>query len=283
MRAGKIKKLNINFSFILLFLWFVFSNNIKGFVLFIFALLIHEFGHAVTAKKLGYQLKKCSVTAYGVCLSYQEKNFHPKDEIFIAIAGPIANFIFAIFCICLWWIIPDFYNFSHSFVRQSLFLGLFNLLPCYPMDGGRVFVGIFNEVFSRKKAIKITFLINIFVSIVFFLFFIISCFINFNPSLCACGVFMIISAFENKKECYFQQINVFTKKVKNFSKPTFVVVNSNQTIMQLVKHVEINRFTIFLVVFDDHCMILDEKKLQALAVKFPLSSEVEKILIQEKE
>lgn len=283
MVARKIAKININFSFFLLFLWFVISNNFRGFFLFLFSLIIHEFGHFFIAKKLGYELRNCSISAYGISLNYNEKIFHPKDEFLIAIAGPIANFISAGLCICFWWIIPDFYNISHAFVSQSLALGLFNLLPCYPMDGGRAFASIFSEFFLQKKAKKITFLINIVTSIIFFILFIFSCFINFNPSLCACGVFMIISALENKKECYYQQINNFTKKIKNYSRPSCVVVDCNQTIIQLIKHVETNRFTVFFVMFDDHCEMVDERKLQLLAVQFPLNYSIRNVLRQEKE
>ena len=282
MGSRKIKN-KINLSFFILIIWFFFSQNYRGIFVFLLTLLIHEFGHYFVAKKLGYRLNEFSLSAYGVCLNYKEKFFQPKDEIAIAIAGPIANFIFAFLCVSLWWIWPESYNFSSVIVKQSVLLGLFNLLPCYPMDGGRVFVGFLSEISSRKKAIKITFLFNIFIAIIFFILFLISIFINFNPTFCFCGVFMIISALENKKESYYQQINKFNKKIKNYSKPVFRIVNSSETLTSILKHIEVSRYTIFVVIFaNNKTLLVDECRLQSWALIFPLDTSLEMIFRQGK-
>ena len=282
MGSRKIKN-KINLSFFILIIWFVFSQNYQGIFVFLLTLLIHEFGHYFVAKKLGYRLNRFSLSAYGVCLNYKENFFQPKDEIAIAIAGPIANFIFAFLCVSLWWILPECYNFSSAIVKQSVLLGLFNLLPCYPMDGGRFFVGFLSEVSSRKKAIKITFLFNIFIAIIFFILFLISIFINFNPTFCFCGVFMIISALENKKESYYQQINKFNKKIKNYSKPVVRIVNSSEDLKSILNHIESIRYTIFVVIFPHNkTLLVDEYQLQSWALIFPLDTSLEMIFRQGK-
>ncbi|MBQ8792735.1 MAG: site-2 protease family protein [Clostridia bacterium] len=210
--------------------------------------------------------------------------FAQKDEILIALAGPCVNFILSMLCICLWWLFPSLYNFSYDFVFQSLMLGLFNLLPCYPLDGGRVFVGILSKYVQRKKAVKITVSLNIIIAIFLLSLFVVSCFINFNPSLCLSAVFMILSSIESKNECKYEVMNVFNKKIKNYSKPLFLSVNSSETIAGLIKHIEVNKFTIFLVVFpNDKTKLLDEQAVKALSFKYQLSTRLSDIFMQDRE
>ena len=282
MGSRKINK-KINFSFFILIIWFIFSRAFSSLLVLLLTLVVHEIGHFFVARKLGYKLYNWSLSAFGVSLNYKEKFFQPRDEIFIAIAGPIANFTLAILCVSLWWLFPEFYNFSSQIVRQSILLGLFNLLPCYPMDGGRVFAGFFSELFSRKKAIKITFFVNILIAIIFFILFLISFFINFNPTLSFCGIFMIISAFENKKESCYQQINIFNKKFKNYSKPAFCVIRASQSLASVLKHIEVNRFSIFIVVFaNNKTLFVDEAQIQVLALRYSLDMTLENIFRQGK-
>ena len=185
----------------------------------------------------------------------------------------MVNFILSIFSIALWWIFPSSYMITKEFVFDSFMLGLFNLLPCYPLDGGRIFVGILSKNNSRKRAIKITMIINIFVASILFVLFIVSCFYIFNPSLCFCGIFMILGLFESSQEGRYQPAILYKKKTKNFSKPFFYVVSGEVTIGQAVKKIEVNRFTIFIVnLSNGNTKTIDEVKLKLLLIKYSFST-----------
>lgn len=275
----RVVKNKIHFSFFLLFIWFVFTNNIASFITFCMVVLTHEFGHFIVAKKLGYKLDNFVIAPYGVCLNYKEKYFAIKDEILIALAGPLINIILSILCISFWWIFPEFYNFSYNFVFHSLILGLFNLLPCYPLDGGRLFVGITSIYLPRKKAIKATLIINLIIALFLFILFFISCFINFNPSLCLTAIFMIFSILENKNECKYQTRNLFNKKIKNYSKPVFFVVKEDEILNNLIKHIELNKFTIFIVLFSNNKIkLLDEQAVKTLSLAYPPDKKLREVL-----
>ena len=275
----KIKKIPIHPVFILLLLWFLCTKNVFSFILFCLVVLSHEFGHYYMAKKLGYKLSSFFIAPYGVCLNYKESTFEQKDEILIAFAGPFVNFVISILCVSLWWIFPVIYNFTQEIVFQSIMLGLFNLLPCYPLDGGRVFVGILSKFYPRQKAIKVTMFINIFVALILFILFFISLFFDFNPSLCFCGVFLVLGLFDSKEECKYQPIALYKKKTKNYSKPLFYTVNGNVQLLQLIKRIELNRYTIFVVVLSNgRSKILDEEKVKSLSIKYPISLTLEEIL-----
>lgn len=264
-------KFPIHPTFILLFLWFILTRNILSFFLFASVVLTHEFGHYLVAKKSGYKLDSFFIAPYGVSLNYKDTIFESKDEIKIALAGPLVNFVLAFLMVSLWWIFPDVYNFTYEFVFQSIMLGLFNLLPCYPLDGGRIFVGILSQTYLRKKAVKISIILNMIFSIILFILFIFSCFINFNPSLCLCGVMLLLGIIDSKSECKYQPISLYKKKTKNFSKPFFITINGEITISQALKHIESNRFTIFVVILSDNkTKLIDEQNLKFLSIKFPI-------------
>lgn len=278
------KKFPLHPTFLLLFLWFIFTKNLSSFLLFFIVVIIHEFGHFIVAKKCGYKLDSFIIAPYGVNLNYKERTFDSKDEILIACAGPFINIIISFLVVSSWWILPNLYNYTSEFVNQSLMLGLFNLLPCYPLDGGRIFVGILSQNMERKKAVKIIYNLNYFFSALMFILFFATCFISFNPTLCLCAVFLILGVIDSKFESKYQRLSFYKKKVKNFSKPLFITVDENVCLSQLLKHIEINKLTIFIVNFSNSkSKFLDEETVKLLSLKYPLNKPIKEIIKQEKE
>lgn len=279
-----LKKIPIHPSFVLLFLWFVISNNILSFLMFTLVVLTHEFGHYFVAKKCGYKLDYFYIAPYGVSLNYKEKSFENHDEILIALAGPCVNFALSVFFVSLWWIFPITYSVSVNFVYQSILLGLFNLLPCYPLDGGRVVCGILSKQMPRKKAIKIVCILNYVFSITLALIFVYSCFSNFNPTLLLSAVFLFLGNLDIKNEGKYFPLTITNKKIKNFSRPIFIYSNGQVLLSNLIKHIEINKFTIFVISLENgKTKILDENMAKSLALKFSPAISVNEIFIKDKE
>lgn len=278
------KKIPIHPTFLLLFLWFILTKNISTFLLFTFVVLTHEYGHYLVAKKCGYKLDSFIIAPYGVNLNYKERAFDSKDEILIALAGPLVNIILSFIVVSLWWILPNLYNYTSDFVNQSLMLGLFNLLPCYPLDGGRIFIGLISQNMERKKAVKIIYYLNYLFSALLLVLFFITCFFDFNPTLCLCAVFLILGVIDSKFESKYQSLSFYKKKIKNFSKPLLLTVDENVCLAQLIRHIEINKFTIFVVNFSNlRTILLDENRIKLMTLKYPLSQTLKEIIRQEKE
>ncbi len=274
----KNRKAPIHPSFLLLAIWFILTRDVLAFFTFVVVVLSHELGHYFIAKKLGYKLDSFFIAPYGVSLNYSEKAFDSKDEIKIAMAGPFVNLCISLAIVSLWWIFPSLYNFSYTIVYQSLLLGLFNLLPAYPLDGGRILVGLLQTYMPRDRAVSVTRKINYVFSFIFLGLFFVSCFINFNPSLCLCGAFLLLGIIDSKYECKYQPISIFKKQTKNFSRPSVYAVNSNLSISTLLKHIEVNKFTIFVVKFPSgKCLYLDEEKIKKLSLAYPISTKIEDI------
>ncbi len=277
-----LKKIPIHPSFLLLFLWFVFFKNILSFIIFFLVVCAHELGHYFVARKLGYRLNSFYIAPYGVNLNYKEKIFSYKDEILIALAGPIVNIFLSILCVALWWIFPQLYHNFHEFVFESMILALVNLLPCYPLDGGRIFVGILSNNMPRKKAIKIVYSLNYIFSCILFLLFIVTAFINFNPTLCLCASFLLLGVIDSKFESKYQPSILLKKDVKNFTRPYFVVVDVNTPLNILLKHIEANRLTIFVVSYDNKTLFIDEKQVKEYLLNYQYSTLLKDCIKQEK-
>jgi stage IV sporulation protein FB len=278
------KKSPIHPSFFLFFFWFLLNNNIQSFFAFTFVILIHEFGHYIVAKRLGYRLNSFYIAPYGVNLNYNESFFDSNDEVFIAIAGPLANLLLSCFTTAFWWIIPASYCVTQKIVYDSLMLGLFNLLPCYPLDGGRIVCGLLGGSISRQKAIKIIRWLNYVFSASLFALFVLSCFINFNPTFLCVAVFLVIGNIDSKHEGEYLPMHLFEKKVKSYSKPNFVYVNKDEPISRLLRHIDMTKFTIFIVeTKKDKTIFLDENFIKKLSLSYPLNTTLKEVFIQEKE
>ena len=280
----KTKKIPIHPTFIILFLWFVITKDFLSFLIFITVVLSHELGHYFIAKKLGYKLDSFFIAPYGVSLNYKEKTFDSRDEILIALAGPLVNISLSLIMVSLWWAIPEFYNYSDIFVKQSFMLGIYNLLPCYPLDGGRIMVGLLQNYTSRDRAVKLISKFNFIFSILLLIAFFVTLFIDFNPSLCLCGSFLLLGMIDSKYESKYQPTILFKKKNKDFSKTIFLTVNGKSSLAKLIRHIEINRFTVFVVNFQNgKTIMLDENKIKTLSFKYPLNLSLEEIFTQDKE
>lgn len=113
-------------------------------LLLFFSVALHEYGHALIARGRGYPVRDIVLTPIGGVAFLLRAPGRPRDEAVIAIAGPLVSLALALLCALGRWgtMLGGLENWSLLFlllagINTSLFL--FNLLPCFPMDGGRLF------------------------------------------------------------------------------------------------------------------------------------------------
>ena len=131
-------------------------------VLLFGSILLHELGHALTGRRFGVFTEDIVMTPIGGMARMRNIPQKPKAEIVIAVAGPLVSFaLAAIFYAGTmatqifpghYGILPMILSFTST---MNLMLGLFNLIPALPMDGGRVFRGLLALKFSHLKATRI--------------------------------------------------------------------------------------------------------------------------------
>lgn len=276
-----LKKIPIHPTFFLLLLWFVISGKTLEFLIFFLVLLIHELGHFTVARKVGYKLNHFYLAPYGVALNYRDNSFESGDEIKIALAGPAFNLISSLLITSLWWVCPVIYPFSYMFVSQSLFLAIFNLLPAFPLDGGRVFINLFPSQVSRKKMLKFAVINNFALAIVFIICFIITCFYDCNVTLALAAFFLLSGVVDTKSQCKYEASYFFKKQVKEFAKVRVLYVSSACSIHDLLKKIDRNHYTIFyLADAKGKGRFISEKLVLDWSLYFPLTFTLSQITSQ---
>jgi len=112
-------------------------------VIILFSILIHELAHSIVAQQYGLKVSEIELYLFGGVSKIEEEPRTPKSEIIISIVGPLSSLILgAIFlAVMLFYplILPPwlFVTLFYSGI-SNIILGIFNLIPAFPMDGGRV-------------------------------------------------------------------------------------------------------------------------------------------------
>ena len=147
----------IHITFLLLLAWIAFSAFGRGganaaldstlFIILLFAcVVLHEFGHILAARRYGIGTRDVTLLPIGGVSSLQRLPTDPRQELVVALAGPAVNLVIALVLIAATGAIHakdiDIDDFQASLAGRlavaNLFLALFNLIPAFPMDGGRV-------------------------------------------------------------------------------------------------------------------------------------------------
>ncbi|MBQ9730464.1 MAG: hypothetical protein IJV80_06625 [Clostridia bacterium] len=112
--------------------------------------LQHEYAHAFTAAKLGFRLNKVTLMPYGAVIDGDLEGITAIDELKVALSGPFCNLCTALFFVSIWWLFPDTYAFTDLAFFASISIFLVNLLPAYPLDGGRALFCLLKHLFCRR-------------------------------------------------------------------------------------------------------------------------------------
>lgn len=142
----------------------VITGMFKEFFMVFLIVIVHEFGHFIMAKYFRWNFDKIVIYPFGGCTKFDEKvNCSMREEFFILICGPLFQFfLFFIVYILMQYGFVSYRNYL-IFSNYHYTLLIFNLLPIYPLDGGKLLNIVVNYFFSYKRGN----IFVIFVSIVF--------------------------------------------------------------------------------------------------------------------
>jgi len=267
---GKVSdiKISVHWTFLILILWIVISNARSGsgiveilwsvgFVLTIFAcVILHELGHALAAKRYKINTLDITILPIGGIAQLESMPEKPKEELVVAIAGPIVNLIISAVLfpfVRLTSSINDVntfqeinaQNFLPALMVINLWLALFNLIPAFPMDGGRILRALLGFKLDHAKATRIAASIGQVLAMVFvfFGFF-------FNPFLIFIGFFIFLGA---QSEAAYSQSKFLLKgfTVNDVLMHQIPVINDSASIKEAVAKLLDSQNKDFLVVKDE--------------------------------
>ncbi len=167
----------IHATFLLLIGWVGYSHWIEhenwlevfkgiGFILALFAsVILHEYGHALTARKYGIKTRDITIYPIGGVARLERMPEKPIEELWVALMGPAVNVVIAgvlfsyLFLTSSLVPLTELTDASGSFLERlmtvNLTLVLFNLIPAFPMDGGRVLRALLAMRMDYVKATQI--------------------------------------------------------------------------------------------------------------------------------
>jgi Zn-dependent protease len=132
------------------------------------SVLVHELAHAWVANRKGYQVYGINIDILSGSASI-DNNIHERDSIPIVAAGPISNAVLAIIGLISIYILPV--DFIVSFITVNIVLFIFNILPIFPMDGGRIVRDLLVlKMKDRRKARDIAASISLLFSILLLIY-----------------------------------------------------------------------------------------------------------------
>jgi Zn-dependent protease/CBS domain-containing protein len=184
----------VHWTFLLLLLFFAYlgferTGSVTGalvtmvvIVALFFCVLLHEYGHSLTAQRLGIEIQDITLLPIGGVARMKALPEKPWDEVKIAVAGPLVNVVLAPIFFGVAFLLgevslsPDFFSRVPSMAQVFSYLGLinvvlavFNLIPAFPMDGGRVLRGLLATRLGPVRATDISSAIGQFFAFAFFL------------------------------------------------------------------------------------------------------------------
>lgn len=154
-------RFRIDLKIFIFLILFYFTKQIELYATIMFFCIIHELGHLFAGVLLGMKPEKLELMPFGLSVSFK---LYPKDynkkigksnlleikKILVAVAGPLTNCIIVIISKTGRIVFLD----NEIFIYANLLIMLFNLIPIYPLDGGRILKSLLSLEFGRKKAIE---------------------------------------------------------------------------------------------------------------------------------
>ena len=166
--------IQVHWTFLLMPLLFGYAFGLKGLFIVGFVFLcvtLHELCHGFQARRFGIEVKQVVLYPIGGVAQLRSFGRHPHEELLTSIAGPLFNFVLAAVLLApaYYWLGPTLlfnrdvmfhvsteswrHTFASCFWINPL-LGLFNLIPAFPMDGGRILRSVLAGRMGLQRATR---------------------------------------------------------------------------------------------------------------------------------
>jgi Zn-dependent protease len=251
----KIAGINIyiHWTFSILIIWIIFSNLRAGLtliqagwsVLFILSLFLcvtlHELGHALAAKRYGIITRDITLYPIGGVARLEKMPEKHRQELVVALAGPAVNFLITLLLTPILlnadWSVDEnakvmiigYENFLPMLGLLNVWLALFNLIPAFPMDGGRVLRALLAMKLGRVKATQIAAGIG---KILAFGFIVMGFYSN--PFLIFIGLFIILGA-NAEEQMVTTQALIVELTAKNAMMTNFMKLEKEEPISKAIE------------------------------------------------
>ncbi len=145
-------QIKINLQIFLFIIIFILTHQIQVYTWIMLFAFVHEIGHILAGIILKLKPKTLTLMPFGISVMFEDYTYKKIIEIkkiIIAIAGPLTNIFIAT--------LMFFLNINNKeiIIYSNILIALFNLIPLYPLDGGRILKGIISLNYSKERTEEI--------------------------------------------------------------------------------------------------------------------------------
>ena len=202
----------------------------RSFILFASLLVMHELGHFLTGHFLGWNLDKIYFYPYGGVSKFNHKMNVPLwEEFLVLVMGPLSQVFF--YSLLSYILVRD----QDLLLLKNYHYGIlfFNLMPIYPLDGGKLFSLFLAKVFPYKKSLIYTFRISVVVFVIFFLFTL----FPLNMSLCMMSFLLLSKLIEEmKRGPFYYHKFLMERYLEDFSFKKRKIIRDKEEMFRDYKH-----------------------------------------------
>lgn len=243
------KHFKISPSFFAVLLITYFLGFIKEYLLMFLILFCHEMSHLTAICFEDIKISYVKIEPFGITIRLKERIFkNPQKEIVMAFAGPLINFIFAF----------GGYKINYTelqyFIYANLSMGIFNLLPAYPLDGGRILKAYLSKKYGYIKSYRFVLRLSKLIAVLITLTGVYILYITkFNFLISITGCFLYFNVLTEKNYSYFylmQEISEYKKKNRHIEKMPVIniAVNKEFPVRKILYDLSFTKYYIFTVI-----------------------------------
>lgn len=239
--------IRLHFTFLLFLAWIGIADYLQGgmpaavdsvvFILLVFlCVTLHEFGHIAMARRFGIKTPQVILSPIGGIASLERMPERPSQELLVAIAGPLVNVVIALLLMAVFGIGMnriagiefDSATLADRLLIVNVVLVLFNMVPAFPMDGGRVLRALLAMNMGAPKATALAARIGQGFAFLFFLLGLL-----YNPILMFVGIFIYLAAASEEQSAAFTGF-ASRLKVKDAMEPSPILLSAGEPLSKAV-------------------------------------------------
>jgi stage IV sporulation protein FB len=219
-----IKWQGTSYRFHPLFTLMLIGSVVTGYLLEAITLFgivfLHEMGHMVAAKSFGWRVKEVQLLPFGGVVVVEELGAVPAyEDLIVALSGPLQHVWMIGFACIMKLVNPASAEWWNYFIEANLMIGLFNLIPVLPLDGGRVLQSLFGYMMPYHRSLLYTTILSLVLSMLVIVMCVFQFITGLLPlNLLIMGIFLLVSNWFAYKQLPFHFLRFLISRSERVSR-----------------------------------------------------------------